>query len=82
MRKIVIVHADDWQTMYVDGKKRLEGHSLRLGDVLNELGVDVVWATINQEWSETNEMPDEFKKIPSKKIDNIEGMEGSMSQVP
>lgn len=37
--KISLVWTDDWQALYVNGRKRREGHSLSAHDVLNSLGL-------------------------------------------
>jgi hypothetical protein len=38
--KVNIVSVDDWEVLYIDGKKMDEGHSLRVEDVLGHLGIE------------------------------------------
>lgn len=39
MSRVTIVSVEDWEALYIDGKKVDEGHSLRLSDVLKALGI-------------------------------------------
>jgi hypothetical protein len=38
--KVNIVSVDDWEVLYIDGKKVDEGHSLRVEDVLKHIGIE------------------------------------------
>jgi hypothetical protein len=44
----------DWEVLYVNGEKRSEGHSLRLDDVLDVLGIKVTQREISDLWLEKN----------------------------
>ncbi len=48
--RIVLVRADDWKGLYLDGKLVEEGHRVDTIDVLHALGIEArqVWA--NDEW--------------------------------
>ena len=42
MKKIHLFEMEDWVVLYLDGKKKFEGHSLDAREVLDLLGVDCV----------------------------------------
>jgi len=42
-----LMKADDWTVLYVDGKRQIEGHSLRLRDVIEVLCPD---AELTSSW--------------------------------
>lgn len=38
--RVVLVAYNDWNTLYVDGQRKIEGHSLSAEQVLEALGID------------------------------------------
>jgi hypothetical protein len=49
-KRVVFVDGDDWQGLYVDGKLKIEAHTISACDVLEELGLDFDIAYPNEEW--------------------------------
>jgi hypothetical protein len=50
-RKLTIVsNCDDWEGFYVNNKLKLEGHSLRLDQVLEVLGFTVEYIECDNQW--------------------------------
>jgi hypothetical protein len=45
--KIEILTFDDWEALYVDGKLKDQGHSLRVDSVLSALGFNVEKRYVN-----------------------------------
>lgn len=37
MDKFTVIHAEDWEGLYVNGRLALEGHSLDIDDVLDKV---------------------------------------------
>jgi hypothetical protein len=40
MAKVRILDGDDWKVLFVDGERKSNGHSIRIDDLLDALGVD------------------------------------------
>ena len=50
---IVIVNADDWEGLYIDGDLKTEGHSLSLQNVLDILKIHTTFRyDVDYEWLE------------------------------
>lgn len=49
-KNLVFVKGDDWQGFYIDSKLILEDHSLRVEDVLTQLGICASVKYANDEW--------------------------------
>jgi hypothetical protein len=61
---IVIVRADDWKGLYLDGKLVEEGHRVDTIDVLKHLGIkaESVWA--NDEWlGDFGSLPEKLEEV-------------------
>jgi len=50
---ITIVEVDDWQVLYVDGKKVAEGHRLRHDEIMSAVGIK-----IKRRWYEDEDLCD------------------------
>ncbi len=48
--RIVLVRADDWRGLYLDGKLVDEGHRVDTIDVLHALGIEATQCWANDEW--------------------------------
>ena len=46
--KVHVLDFDDWVALYLNGEKKLEGHSLQLQDVLELLGVDCEYEFVEE----------------------------------
>ena len=46
--KVHILDFDDWVALYLNGEKKLEGHSLHLQDVLELLDVDCEYEFVEE----------------------------------
>ena len=61
-KKITLVNLDDWEAIYIDGKKALDGHSIRITELLDLLGIDYKELEITDEFmkktEETGYVPD------------------------
>lgn len=65
MPDVTIARADDWTVLYIDGKKKLEDHSLRLANVLRILGFKVKTHWVDDDWAADNcPFPDLEKELP------------------
>lgn len=49
MAKFMVVDFDDWVAFYVDGKKVMENHSLRVQEVLECVEADVEYVFVDYE---------------------------------
>lgn len=69
MKHIVLITADDWQGIYVNGKLMDENHSLSLRMVLEILGVEFSDFTVDQEWMENHgHLPENLSDVPEDKL--------------
>jgi hypothetical protein len=48
--KVVIIDADSWVGLYVDGKLKLQDNSLDITYVLKELGIECSTIVLHQGW--------------------------------
>jgi hypothetical protein len=46
------VDGDDWEGLYVDGLRRVQGHHVRLEEVFQALGIDGKRVFANTRWLE------------------------------
>ena len=57
--EVVIVRADDWMGVYLDGKLTYQGHSISEWHLLNMLGIKSTYVQADLEWMETRgDLPD------------------------
>lgn len=52
MSKVVIVDADDWKALYVDGKLVTQDHRIENRDILRALGIELETVEPDPEWFE------------------------------
>lgn len=68
-----LVSSDDWQALYVDGRKVAENHTVTLRDALEALeGVHVGQAfrhEVSEEWAEHHGFPENFSEFPEGILD-------------
>ena len=64
--KITIVDGDDWKGLYIDGKLKLQGHSLYVTDVIEALtGSRPESFEVDFDWMyEVGQLPDELSAVP------------------
>jgi len=68
MNNIVIVRADDWEVLYVNGRERLQGETISVQDIVQYAqNIEVTWATkeMKEYVSEHGHFPPELT-IPEK----------------
>ena len=62
--EVVIVHGDDWVGVYVDGKLRYEGHSIRPEQLLELLGINCRDFECDLDWlEEEGNLPKDLKDV-------------------
>jgi len=64
LQGVVLVSADGWQGLYIDGVLRLEGHSLSISEVLVALDQDYTEYLADQGWIENMDgLPQDIRNI-------------------
>lgn len=59
----------DWQALYFQGVKKIEGHSLSIEEVLETLNIPFNWLEIKNEFFDANgALPTDLKAIPKRVI--------------
>lgn len=62
--KLTLVDGDDWQGFYVDGKLQIEGHSVRLVDALEKIGMECEVVYPDMDWLVDNgNMPENIEDV-------------------
>lgn len=62
--KIVIVNADDWQGLYINGVLKFENHSIDLDVFAKFAGVELEEKWCNDDWlSERGRLPDRLDDV-------------------
>lgn len=64
--RLTLIHADDWQALYVDGKIAYQHHEVDLVhwlEKLNLVKIDEVWADNDPYLKENNRFPDEMRAL-------------------
>lgn len=49
-RDVILVKADDWTALYVDGKKIVENHSLTDKEIFDALGISIREIWVDDDW--------------------------------
>lgn len=63
-REIVIVDADDWAGLYIDGKLVYEGHSIDYRQVFKHLNIDYSRKEADFEWmDEVGRLPENLSEV-------------------
>lgn len=67
-KEITFVLGNDWIGMYIDGKLKNEGHSLRTKDVVEDLGLSCSTITANEEWlNDRGRLPEKLCDVREEK---------------
>lgn len=62
--KYALVHGDDWEGLYIDGQLQMEGHHIRLEELLKVLGVEMEFIEPDQDWIEEHgRLPDKLTAV-------------------
>lgn len=69
--RVTVVSIDDWQILYVNGKKRMEQHSLDLRDIAEAVGWPLEYRALDgtefdREVSESGVTPELLEDVPTK----------------
>ncbi len=69
MNKLLILTADDWEGLFIDGKLVTEGHSIPLYEFCEVLGIKVDFKEVDDEYMcEMGSFPQNLDEIPEDKI--------------
>lgn len=64
--RLTLIHADDWQALYVDGKRVYQHHQVDLVhwlEKLNLVKIDEIWADNDPYLKENASFPDEMRAL-------------------
>jgi len=62
--KIQIARVDNWEGLYLYGKLVMEGHSLRVEDVLAEIGLNAEVFWVDEEVFDGSSFPENVEDLP------------------
>ncbi len=69
INEVVIVDADDWQGLYVNGKLQYENHEIRPDEILKILGINYRIIECDSNWIENQggRLPKNLEMVKSRK---------------
>jgi hypothetical protein len=73
-KKIVLVSGDDWKSLYVDGKLKVEGHYISAKRIIEALDIECDFLQVDQTWLEDRgNLPKELEDIPKEMLKDFRG---------
>jgi hypothetical protein len=67
MNDLILVYADDWEGLYINGEIKRENHTIRLHDILSFCPINsIIEKEVDWEWFDSNGgvFPESYAKIP------------------